>query len=103
MSRIASADAAFDADAAWELASSVSLRGEPFGALAYDFRTRKLSFLKSLELVRVVELLGVSPSASAALAAAGVSAAERSRYLAALASLARSAMITPRSASVGAR
>ena len=33
--------------AAWRLADSVALRPEPFGALAYHFGTRKLSFLKT--------------------------------------------------------
>ena len=33
----------FDAHGAGQLAASVSLRREPFGALAYDFTTRRLS------------------------------------------------------------
>jgi putative mycofactocin binding protein MftB len=74
----------------------VALRPEPFGALAYDFTTRKLSFLKSPALVQVVEQLADSPSAVSALDAAGVTAQEHPRYLAALASLARTGMITPR-------
>ena len=32
---------------AWRLDGSVALRPEPFGALAYHFGTRKLSFLKT--------------------------------------------------------
>jgi len=39
---------------AWALDESVALRPEPFGALAYHFGTRKLSFLKTPELVDVV-------------------------------------------------
>jgi putative mycofactocin binding protein MftB len=37
-----------------ELSSSVSLRPEPFGALAYHFGNRRLTFLKRPELVDVV-------------------------------------------------
>ena len=39
------------------LSGSVALRPEPFGALAYDFHTRRLSFLKSPQLVDVVRRL----------------------------------------------
>ena len=41
-------------DEAWRLSPSVALRPEPFGALAYHFGNRKLTFLKRPELVRVV-------------------------------------------------
>lgn len=44
------------------LSSSVALRPEPFGALAYNFTTRQLTFLKRPELVQVVNGLdGVRP------------------------------------------
>ena len=33
-------------DEPWRLDDAVSLRPEPFGALAYHFGTRRLSFLK---------------------------------------------------------
>jgi putative mycofactocin binding protein MftB len=36
------------------LSSSVSLRAEPFGALAYHFGNRRLTFLKRPDLVEVV-------------------------------------------------
>lgn len=84
----------FDAEACWRLAPSVALRPEPFGALAYDFTTRKLSFLKSPALVQVLEQLADSPSAHAALDSVGLSAQEQPSYVAALASLARTGMIT---------
>ncbi len=42
---------------AWALAPSVALRPEPFGAMAYDFSTRRLSFLKHPKLVDVVRRL----------------------------------------------
>ena len=86
----------FDAELPWQRARSVALRPEPFGALVYSFSTRKLSFLKSKQLVAVVESLGEHPTASAALTACGVSDAQRPAYLKALADLARSAMLEVR-------
>jgi mycofactocin biosynthesis protein MftB len=88
----------FDADLAWRRARSVALRPEPFGALVYHFGNRKLSFLKSKTLVTVVESLAEHPTATATLAACGVSDAQRPAYLKALADLARSAMIERREA-----
>ena len=63
----------------------MALRPEPFGALAYHFGTRRLSFLKSRTLLRVVESLSEQPSARAACAAAGVDDAELPQYTRALA------------------
>jgi putative mycofactocin binding protein MftB len=83
----------FDADLPWQRARSVALRPEPFGALVYSFSTRKLSFLKSKQLVTVVESLADHPTASATLTACGVSDAQRPAYLKALGDLARSAML----------
>jgi putative mycofactocin binding protein MftB len=79
----------------WTLAPSVALRPEPFGALAYHFGNRKLTFLKRPELVRVVQALGHQPDVRHALAAAGVPAAEHERYAAALRGLAAIDMIRP--------
>jgi mycofactocin biosynthesis protein MftB len=87
---------AFDPGLPWRRARSVALRPEPFGALVYHFGTRKLSFLKSKLLVRVVESLAEHPSAAATLAACGVAEAQRPAYVKALAELARSQMIEPR-------
>jgi putative mycofactocin binding protein MftB len=78
----------------WRLSDSVSLRAEPFGAMAYDFRTRRLSFLKSRALVAVVERLGDAPTVADALASAGVGADQQPRYLRALEELAASGMLT---------
>jgi mycofactocin biosynthesis protein MftB len=86
----------FDLDAAWQLHPQAALRPEPFGALLYHFGTRKLSFVKDLTLLAVIEALADSPSARAALDTAGVAEPERSRYVAALTGLARSSMLVPR-------
>ncbi|HSX67197.1 mycofactocin biosynthesis chaperone MftB [Nocardioides sp.] len=86
----------FDPDTAWRRTPSVVLRPEPFGALVYDFGSRRLSFLKDLALVRVVEALDRSASVLAALRSAGIAEADHPRYLSALATLARSGMISPR-------
>ena len=55
-----------------ELDPQVSLRPERFGALAYHFGTRKLSFLKHPDLVAVVESLSGERTVEDALLAAGV-------------------------------
>ena len=87
---------AFDPELPWQRSRSVALRPEPFGALVYSFSTRKLSFLKSKQLVAVVENLADHPTADATLSACGISDAQRPAYLKALGDLARSAMIEVR-------
>ncbi len=82
-----------DAGEAWRLSGSVALRPEPFGALAYDFHTRQLSFLKTPTLVTVVRGLGDHSTVGSALDAAGVEAGERAAYLSALGTLARTGLI----------
>jgi mycofactocin biosynthesis protein MftB len=86
----------FDADLPWRKARSVALRPEPFGALAYHFGNRKLSFLKSQALVTVVQSLADHPTAAATLSACGVAENQRPAYERALADLARSEMIERR-------
>jgi putative mycofactocin binding protein MftB len=86
----------FDASRPWSLHPQVTLRPEPFGALAYHFGTRRLSFLKSPRLVEVVERLADEPTARAACGTAGVGAAELPSYERALGTLAGSGMICPR-------
>jgi mycofactocin biosynthesis protein MftB len=46
-----------DLDRAYRLADQVALRPEGFGALAYHFGNRRLTFLTSPALVRLVESL----------------------------------------------
>jgi mycofactocin biosynthesis protein MftB len=87
---------AFDPDLPYRLNPNVSLRPEPFGALAYDFGTRRLSFLKTKTLVSVVRELENQPDPRGALATAGVPDEERDRYLEALAGLAETGTIQRR-------
>ena len=87
---------AFDLNRAYRLSPAATLRPEPFGALAYHFGNRRLSFLKSRQLVTVVRLLESHDSAADALAAAGVPVQQRRRYAAALAALADSEVIDAR-------
>ena len=86
-----------DADDAFRLNPTVSLRPEPFGALAYHFGNRRLSFLKEPALVDVVRCLGEHDTVRAALDACEVPEHRRASYLRALASLVESDMILPRS------
>ena len=74
----------------------VAVRPEPFGALVYHFGTRKLSFLKTPELVTVVSGLEQHASVHAAIDAAGVDEAQRPAYLRALAGLAANGTIEER-------
>jgi putative mycofactocin binding protein MftB len=86
--------APFDLDRPWRLHEQVALRPEPFGALAYHFGTRRLSFLKDPDLLAVVRVLGEHPTAREACAAAGVPDARLPAFSRALATLAGSQMIT---------
>lgn len=81
---------------AWTLSPSVALRPEPFGALAYHFGNRKLTFLRRQELVTVVRALGASRDVAAALGAAGVLEQDWAAYVGALRALAAADMIRPR-------
>lgn len=84
--------ATFDPAGRWSLGSKVALRPEPFGALAYHYTTRRLTFLRSPLLAQVVGELSDHPSADAALDAL-VPPDRRSTYLRALESLAGSGFI----------
>jgi putative mycofactocin binding protein MftB len=83
----------FRPDQGWRLHPQVALRPEPFGALAYHFGTRRLSFLKDRTLLAVVEDLERQPTAADACRAAGVSQADLPRFERALATLASTGMI----------
>ncbi|MGH3436033.1 MAG: mycofactocin biosynthesis chaperone MftB [Sciscionella sp.] len=86
----------FDPDRPYRCSPRVSLRPEPFGALAYDFGTRRLSFLKTPTLVKVVRELEAQVDVHGALTEAGVIPDERRKYLDALAGLADAGTIEPR-------
>lgn len=96
----AAAGPAFDPAMPFRCSPKVALRPEPFGALVYHFGTRKLSFLKTPQLVDVVRGLEDHPDVHAALSAAGVEETQRPAYLRALAGLAASDTIEPRSSSL---
>lgn len=81
------------ADEVWRLSPSVSLRPEPFGALVYDFSTRRLSFLKTLRLLDVVRRLDGSTEVEVAMRAAGVDDAEWPGYVSALDGLAAAGVL----------
>jgi mycofactocin biosynthesis protein MftB len=74
----------------------LALRPERFGALAYHYGNRRLTFLKSPQLAAIVESLGEHPSVDAALDAHGVPPAQRRAMLGALARLERSEVIRAR-------
>ena len=86
----------FDPGRPFRCSPSVALRPEPYGALVYHFGTRRLSFLKTPQLVAVVSGLERHPDVHAALDAAGVEAAQRPAYLRALAGLAENGTIEER-------
>ena len=83
---------AFDAARPWRLSPEVTLREEPFGALAYHHGNRRLVFLRSTGLVALVRRLGEFATAADALGEL-VEAGQRDRYVAALARLAAGELI----------
>jgi len=83
-------------DRAWRLAPQVSVRPERFGALLYDFDTRRLSFLKDRRLLAVVEALPTAPTARQACLDAGVPDESLPAFDRALARLAETNLIEPR-------
>ncbi|CAN5312132.1 mycofactocin biosynthesis chaperone MftB [soil metagenome] len=88
--------ASFDPNRPYRLHRQAELRPERFGALAYHFGTRRLSFLKAPILVEVVRALAESASVQAALDRCAVPASQRPKVLRALAGLADSQMIERR-------
>ncbi len=83
-------------DESWQLSPQVALRPEPFGALAYHFGTRKLTFLRRPELVALVRGLGESRDVRTALEATGLPPAHWPAYETALQRLAATDMIRRR-------
>ena len=75
------------------LSPSVALRPEPFGALAYHFGNRKLTFLKQPKLVEVVQCLDGSEAVESVLAKCNVPQDMWDVYAASLTKLMESDMI----------
>lgn len=79
----------------WRLHPRVALRPEPFGALAYHYGNRRLNFLRSPDLVALVEDLGNHPTIEAAFDSSAIEAARRPSFERALRALARSDFLAP--------
>ncbi|HET6965859.1 MAG TPA: mycofactocin biosynthesis chaperone MftB [Acidimicrobiales bacterium] len=82
----------FDSSAPYRLDEKVALRPEPFGALAYHYGSRRLTFLRSKLLAEVVAGLGEYDSVDSALQDR-VPAPERATYRRALEQLESSEFI----------
>lgn len=82
-----------DPDRRYALHPQVALRPEPFGALAYHYGNRRLTFLKSADLVELVRGLSRHATVAEALEARGVDQERRVAYLRALATLESSEVI----------
>ncbi len=85
----------FDSSAPYRLDDKVALRPEPFGALAYHYGSRRLTFLRTKLLAELVGGLGDYESVDSALDARVPSVEHRS-YRRALAQLASSEFIHAR-------
>jgi mycofactocin biosynthesis protein MftB len=83
----------FDAGRPYGLHPQLALRSEKFGALAYHYGNRRLTFLKSPQLTAIVKSLDEHASVDAALDAHGVTARQRPALLRALARLESSEVI----------
>lgn len=83
-------------DTPYRLDPQVSLRPEEFGALAYHFGNRKLSFLKHPDLLRVLEQLDSEPTLESALESAGIQPERWGSFIKALDILESSEMIRVR-------
>ena len=88
-------EVAFDLERRYALHPQVALRSEPFGALAYHYGNRRLTFLRSESLVELVRGLDRHPSAAAALDALGIPDQDRTRLRRALEQLEHAQVIHP--------
>ncbi|MHB1511367.1 MAG: mycofactocin biosynthesis chaperone MftB [Acidimicrobiales bacterium] len=93
----ASTDTGFDPADPYELHPDVALRSEPFGALAYHYGNRRLTFLRSLDLVRLVGELAHQGSVTDSLAALEIEEERGPGLIRALAALAQSDVVRRRS------
>jgi mycofactocin biosynthesis protein MftB len=85
--------AVFDATRPYGVHPQLALRPEKFGALAYHYGNRRLTFLKSPQLTSIVKSLDEHASVDAALDAHGVTVQQRPALLRALARLESSEVI----------
>jgi mycofactocin biosynthesis protein MftB len=83
-------------DQAYALDPQVALRPEPFGALAYHYGNRRLSFLRAPELVALVRDLEHHASLDDALEASGIDEKRWPSFRNALSTLIDSEMISER-------
>ena len=83
-------------DTPLELDPQVSLRPEPFGALAYHYGTRRLVFLKNHDVVEVARQLATQPSLSATLQACGIAESRWPSFTKAFATLSESEIVRER-------
>ena len=87
---------AFDPRRPYRLHDRVVLRPEPFGALAYHHGNRRLSFVRSSELVRLIRTLDRHPSARAAFDACAIEDCCWPSFERALGALFASEVLVPR-------
>ncbi len=92
----ASTEAGIDPGRPYELHPDVALRPEPFGALAYHYGRRSLTFLRSEQLARLVVELGAHPSVTSSMDALEVPDEGRRSLLLALSRLAAGDVVRPR-------
>ena len=81
---------------AYTVDPQVAIRPEPFGALCYHYGNRRLTFLKSQDMVAVVEALGCHDTVADALSSAGIGDARWPIFIRALDSLEASRVIHER-------
>lgn len=84
-----------DDEQRWRLHPRVSLRPEPFGALAYHYDNRRLNFLRSPDLVELVKGLDQHRTPRLAFEAQGLDDARWPSFSKALAALAGSDFLQP--------
>jgi putative mycofactocin binding protein MftB len=83
-------------DTPLELDPQVSLRPEPFGALAYHYGTRRLVFVKHQDVVDVARQLAGQPTLAAALQACGIAESRWPSFAKAFATLNESEIVRER-------
>lgn len=84
----------FDPACRYRLHPQVALRPEPFGALAYHYGNRRLTFVRSHEMVALLHSLDAFPNVEAAIDNAAIDPARRPAMVAALCRLHDSEVIS---------